>query len=79
MKALSSIPGGTASFSARTVALLTLLASGQEALQYLNADRHPSLIDVLINTAGGVTCLALRLLLDRRAAIPPGDALEESA
>ena len=62
-----------------TLALLTILASGQEALQYLNADRHPSLVDVLINAAGGVTCLALRLLLNRRTNVPPGDVLEESA
>ena len=62
-----------------TLALLTVLASGQEALQYLNADRHPSLVDILINTAGGVTCLALRLLLNRRTNVPPGDVLEESA
>ena len=61
------------------LALLMVLASGQEALQYLNADRHPSMVDVLTNAAGGMTCLALRLLMDRGKNVPPGDEIKESA
>ena len=61
-----------------TLVLLTVLASGQETLQFLNASRHPSLIDVLINTAGGVTCLVARVLMSRRANSSPVDAVEVS-